>query len=399
MMNEIKLTSVFLFLCLAVIACNNTTVRSTSTEEIIASAVAIPESQLVDVGVGIFKPGEVNPENEEDAEIYRKIRDAEAHFMAFKLMETLQYSGNWGVVRLIPERQSEMDVWIDATILNSDGETLALDVTVQDASGRIWYTKNYSGAASKYSYDTSTTKGIEPFQDVYNHIANDMFEFYRTLSPDDIRAIRTITELKFAREFSPEVYSNYLETDSKGNVRISRLPPEGDPILQRIRQIRERDYMFVDTLQEYYAAFVRQMEAPYRDWRRAYYEEGMALRQVRSEANTRLIGGALAVLAGILAQGSDSSIARAAGQVGIGAGAGVFWSGLNKREEAKVHAEALGEISASLDAEMEPHTMNLQDRTITLTGTVNDQYSQWRELLIEIYQSETGQLEPANQPQ
>src|SRR5690606_12590373 len=93
---------------------------------------------------------------------------------------------------------------------------------------------------------------------------------------------------------------------------------------------------------------------------------------------------------GILAQGSSSSTARTAGVVGIGAGAGVFMSGLNKREEAKVHAEALNEISASMDSEMEPHTIQLEERTVTLSGSVNDQYDQWRQVLQDMYAAETG---------
>ena len=80
----------------------------------------------------------------------------------------------------------------------------------------------------------------------------------------------------------------------------------------------------------------------------------------------------------ILAQGVDSNTARTAGVVGIGAGIGAVMSGLNKKEEAKVHAEALEEISASMDAEMEPHNMKLENRTVTLSGSVNEQYGQWR---------------------
>ncbi len=66
--------------------------------------------------------------------------------------------------------------------------------------------------------------------------------------------------------------------------------------------------------------------------------------------------------------------------------------GMKKREEAKIHVEALQAISASLDAEIEPHTVNLEERTITLTGSVNDQYTQWREVLREIYRTETGAI-------
>ncbi len=393
MMKHRQLYTLLTLLCFVLAGCNSTTVRTANPEKILEETIQIPEDQLVDIGVGIFNPG-VDAISKQEPGVYPKIREAEARFMPFKLMETLQQSGNWGIVRVIPDRQSEMDIWIDAEISRSDGETLKLQVKVQDASGKTWYTKLYSDVASKYSYKNALSKGTEPFQGLYNKINNDLLLYYRQLSPEEIKTIRTITELKFAKQFSADAFGNHLETNDKGRLYIKRLPADDDPLLLRIKQIRERDYMFVDTLQEYYGSFVRQMETPYREWRKAFYEENAALREVKSQSTTRLIGGALAVLAGILAQGSDSRVTRAAGGVGIGAGAGIFMSGLNKREEAKVHAEALEEISSSLDAEMEPHTLNLEDRTVTLSGSVNEQYSQWQQILRDIYNSETGQLEP-----
>ena len=390
-MKQIQLHALMVLLCLTVAACNTTTVKTANPEKIIQQPLQVPEDQLLDVGIGIFNPG-VDAISKSEEGVYPKIREAEARFMPFKLMETLQQSGNWGIVRVIPDKQSEMDVWVDAEILKSDGETMELQVKVQDSSGKKWYSKRYSQVASKYSYDHAITKGIEPFQGIYNQIANDMLLHHQRFSPEEIKAIRVITELKFAKRFSPDAFGEHLGVTDRGYYYVTRLPADDDPVLQRIKQIRERDYLFVDTLQEYYGTFVRQMEDPYREWRKAYYEEGQALREVRSQANARLIGGALAVLGGILAQGVDSRTARTAGAVGIGAGATAIMSGLNKREEAKVHSEALEEISASMDAEIEPHTIGLENRTVTLSGSVNEQYAQWQEILKDIYETETGQI-------
>jgi hypothetical protein len=376
-------------LCGVLTACGSTTVRTTTHEDIVVASASIPEERLLDVGIGIFDPA-LDEKGADDPGVSEAIRRAEARYMPFQLMETLQQTGNWGIVRVIPDRQSEADVWVDAEILTSDGETMELMVTVTDSSSASWYRKKYTGTVSKYAYDTALTKGAEPFQGLYNDIANDLLQHYQGLSADEIAALRMITELKFARQFSPEAFDEHLGADKQQHLYVKRLPAENDPVLMRVRQMRERDYMFVDTLQEYYASFARQMDLPYREWRKAYYEEGQALREVQAQSRRRMVGGALAVLGGILAQGSDSSTARTAGVVGIGAGATVFVSGMNKRQEAKVHAEALEEISASMDSEMEPHTIELQERTVTLSGSVNDQYSQWRQVLREIYATETG---------
>ena len=380
--SHIKLITAIVPLCFSLAGCNTTTVKTTSYEQVVLESEVTPEELLLDVGVGIFNPGIDALSVEEDG-VFPKIREAEARFVPFKLMETLQHTGNWGVVRVVPDRISEMDIWVDGEILKSDGENLWLQVSVEDASGKRWFSKKYTGIAGKYSYDGTTANRSEPFQKVYNQIANDMLAYRNQYDAGEIRTIRTIAELKFARDFSPEVFHDYLELDEKGRYAVTRLPAEGDPSLQQIRQIRERDNIFVDTLQQYYASFVNQMEEPYREWREAYFLESQALKEVKSESNARLIGGALAVLAGILAQGVDSRTARTAGWVGIGAGAAAIQSGLQKREEAKIHVEALEEVSASLDSEIEPHSIDLEDRTVTLTGTVREQYGQWRRILKE----------------
>jgi len=47
-------------------------------------------------------------------------------------------------------------------------------------------------------------------------------------------------------------------------------------------------------------------------------------------------------------------------------------------------------MGSSLEAEIVPQVIELEDRTVTLTGTVEAQYEQWRELLHQIYEQERG---------
>lgn len=384
---------ILIYACLLLAACNTTSVRTTEFSPVVRVPELIPEDELMDVGVGIFHPGVDALSGEEDG-VFVEVRNAEARFMPFKLMETLQRTGNWGVVRVIPDRQSEMDLWVDAEILKSDGETLELDVKVADATGKTWYTRKYKETASKYAYDLRRGIRQEPFQGIYNRIANDMLAFRRQLSSDEVLTIRMTTELKFARHFSPEAFSDHLADDGKGHYTIVRLPAENDPQLEWIRKFRERDYVFVDAIQEFYGSFVLQMEEPYRSWRSESYFETMALKETRRSANAKLIGGAAAVVAGILGAASDSEVAQGAGYVGMGAGAYLVKEGLGERKESKMHYEALRELGASLTAEVQPHTITLEDRTVTLSGTVDDQYGQWRAILRDIYQTETGQSLP-----
>jgi len=279
---------------------------------------------------------------------------------------------------------------VQGKIIESDGELLMLDISVSDATGRHWFDKEYKSITSKYSYDRRRRQEADPFQGLYNEVANDMLAYRREhLNEQATHEVRTVAELRFAQSFSPDAFTEYMSEDKHGNYKIDRLPAENDPMLERIHRIRERDYLFVDTLQEYYGQFVRNMDQPYDEWRRQSYDEVIKLRQLQREARNRKIGGIAAILAGIAMAGSNNGAAATAGQVAVIGGGYVTKSGFDKSAQADIHVEALQELGDSLEAEIEPHVIEMEDRTITLSGTVENQYDQWREILKEIYVLDT----------
>jgi hypothetical protein len=370
--------------------CASSSVRTTTVTPVIAGDAAMPEDQLLDVGVRLFDPG-TDKLKEDELLTAPEIREAEARYMPTVLAETLQKSGHWGSVRVTPAKTAITDIVVQGRIIESTGLDLVLEITPGDASGATWYTRRYEGKASKFSYDPRRATG-EPFQDVYNRIANDLAMYRAKLSADRVREVRTISELQFAASFSPDAFGGYLETDRKGTTKIVRLPAENDPMLARVRQIRERDGLFIDTLQDYYNGFARQMASPYQDWRRETYTEGLAYEELRQQAAMRTIAGIAAIVGGVAMQGGDSATTRAAGVVGIMGGAAMVKSGMDKRAESKMHAETLQELGSSLGAEINPQVIELDERSVTLTGTVEDQYGQWRQVLQGIYAEETGNL-------
>ena len=73
------------------------------------------------------------------------------------------------------------------------------------------------------------------------------------------------------------------------------------------------------------------MYGPYQEWRKASYEETVALRELETEAQREMIAGGAAILAGVLAQTSGSRTTRSAGAVGVVGGGALLKSGLEKR--------------------------------------------------------------------
>jgi hypothetical protein len=235
---------------------------------------------------------------------------------------------------------------------------------------------------------------------VYVHIANALLEARNRLPAAELANVRRVSELRFATDFAPVAFGQYLEQERKtGKYRVLRLPAEDDVLLGRIRQIRDRDYGMIDTVSENYAAFSERLEDPYTSWRRYTYDEIVAEEKLKGQARTRMALGAAAVAAAILVPdscGSQSSC-RATDTARYGAMAGgvaAVISGYRKREEAKIHQESLKEISGSFESEAAPLVVDVEGRTLRLTGTAEEQYAEWRKLLHELYKEETG-LVPA----
>lgn len=394
MKNQLQNLLGIILLAGALGACATHTVKSTTYTPIIQDSANVPESLLLDVGVNMFDPGLDEIMRNEEETVNHEVRIAESRYAPYLLAETLQRSGNWGIVRVLPNDASPIDLEIDGTVLQSNGEQMVIRVKVTDSTGREWYTKEYDEVISQFSYDPGQRQQNDPFQVIYNNIANDLLAFRKAeVNERRIVEIRTVSEILFAQRFSPDAFSEYLTTDRRGMYQITALPADNDPQLERIRDIRERDFMFIDTVQDYYATFTRQMRLPYDSWREQSYAETVTLRELRDSARRRFIAGTAAVLGGLAAATSGGNYAtQAGGAVGVGAGAYLIKSGFDKQAEARIHMEALEELGQSLENEVAPRVINLDDRTITLSGTVEEQYSQWREILADMYAAEFGSL-------
>ena len=377
--------------------CVSETIKSTQVPALAAPDTLTPEAELLDVGVVILDPGISTVEDE--PLVYPEVRRAEATFMATELTQVLTEQGGWGAVRVVPDDRQFSDLLVQGTILRSDGEALELKIVVSDARDTVWLDKRYTGVTSRYAYEQGTRVKQDPFLAVYRMIANDMLQKFNGVPAAERAEIRQVAEMRFARDFANGAFADYLQEDETGHISLRRLPAEDDPMLNRIRGLRQRHYVFVDTLQGHYTGFSEEMYDPYQEWRKASYEETVALRELESEAQREMIAGGAAIIAGIVAQTSGSRTTRSAGAVGVIGGGALLKSGLEKRAESKIHSLALEELGQSLDAEITPRVIELEDRTVELSGNVEDQYDQWRELLADIYAAELAALEPPDSPE
>ena len=382
--------------------CVTQTVRTVDMAPPETLRVPPSEELLLDVGISVFDPNVPESFDEQnELNIQPEIRRAESNYMAYVAKILLQSTGNWGAVRVVPRLSYAVDVTVSATILHSDGERLNLRVVASDARGRVWFDNVYETLASKYAYDASMPRDIDPYQATYNKIANDLLRFRMALTDDEILAIRTTAEMLFARDFATDAFEDYVIETTPGAYQIRRLPAPDDPMLSRVRMIREREYLFIDTLDEYFSSFANEMFTPYQSWRRATYGEAIAYREERNKARARLLAGTAGIVAGVAAQTSDNTVTQYGGTMGIIGGAMMIKSGIAKRADAQLHIEVLRELGTSAEAEIMPHTIELENESIALQGSVNEQYEELRRILRKIYRTEMGDgdLKATEQPE
>lgn len=364
----------------------------------IQASAEIPAEQLLDVAVRLFDENVPTDEKKLEREhIFPEVRKAEARYFPMQIRNTLESTGHWGQVRVMPQESEALDVYVSGRILESSGQILKLDVTVGDSTGRQWFRKDYEQVADTRSYKDSSGRPRDPFQNLYSTLANDMLAYRLQLVATDLENMRRVSELKFASDLAPYAFRSYLAQDKKkGMYQIVRLPADDDPLATRMERIRERDYALLDTINEHYSLFADTMAEPYTSWRRYSYDELEAKDEARRSSVTRKLLGAAAIVGGLVVGSEANTYAGQAAATGaIFGGAYAVKSGFDKGAEVKMHSDSLKQLGESFQAEVQPMVVEVEGRTLQLRGTAEEQYNEWRRLLRELYENETGLAPPA----
>ncbi|MGD2112120.1 MAG: hypothetical protein PVI50_01955 [Gammaproteobacteria bacterium] len=355
----------------------------------------IPEARLLDVWIEVFDPGELPADEEQASGLSMEIRQAEARYLPEHLRDTMEKTGYWGAVRVVPRGTEGSEVLVQGTILASDGEHLELRINALDATGREWFDTVYEAQVPAAVYQSDGPRD-EPFQSLYNAIANDLAAYRESLGVQEIAAVRRVAELRFAADLAPDAFAGYLQRAADGRYTIHHLPSRDDPMYRRIRAIRERDFLLVDTLNGHYDNFYREMEQPYTDWRRARSEEAAALREIEQDSLKRkllgvaAIAGAIAIEATGRGNGAATGVLRDTMVLG---GVYAIKTGFDMDSETEIHRDAIEELGDSFTSEARPLVVEVEGQTHKLTGSAEAQYTRWRRLLKQIYAAETGLIE------
>ena len=90
--------------------------------------------------------------------------------------------------------------------------------------------------------------------------------------------------MRFAQSFSSEAFGEHVSQEESGRYRLPLPSEEDDPMLASVRKVREREYLFIDTIDEYYANFHRSVYPTYQVWRKASYVDMITYKKLQTQA-------------------------------------------------------------------------------------------------------------------
>lgn len=311
----------------------------------------LPDAALLEIGLLPLEPGGVDG-SETD------LREAEARYFPYVLRNVLERSRAWGPVRLIGSAEPGFELTIHGRIHSSSPSQLSLGVRVVDSLGETWLERDYQAEANLADYQE--TSGTQPFQSLYEAIARDVEKARSQRSLKQLQRIIEVALVRYASTVVPTAFDGYLSENPDGTIRIHRLPASNDPILARLRRVRDTYGLFVDAVDASLVRHARDLEPTYTAWREINLEADGLMADYREQSGSR--------------NSRKKSLRRI----------------YNEFQELNLYRETLRESMAAFAFEVGPTTVELDGEMIKLTGTLEYQRGQWQELLRKIYAAETG---------
>ena len=366
---------------------------SYSNPKEINSVQALPK---LDVIIPVFDPGlPEDPDDYEDENIWPEIRRAEANRFAYKLKEKLDETGQFGSVRVAPDRTATGDLYILGQIKESNGEEVEIAVEVIDISGREWLDKSFDHEVSETFHKNYRNRGKDSYDPLFEKIATEIAEELNGHESKELEDLHYLSDIRFGANFSDSKFMQYIKIE-EDQFKLVGKPSDQDPMFRRVKAIRVRDQLFIDGLQNNYAAFSTKMNDSYLMWQNQSLLEINAKRTANRKAIAQGLGGvallALGILSGVAGANSNSVFARSGGltgaMLGVAGGISLISESFSTSAEAKVHRDTLNELGRSVDLEMAPKVIAFNKDSVELTGNAREQFIQWRTFLQKIYSEE-----------
>jgi hypothetical protein len=240
------------------------------------------------------------------------------------------------------------------SILASDGRELVIETIVGVVTGETILSAIYRDISvdEDYTHDKS-----DPFADLYATVVNDIADSLLSVSNQE-SYLRTLSSLRYASELVPGAFPNYLGQEA-GLYNVRREPSPGDPMLIRLNRLQDYELLFVDTIDEQLANVSREVGGAYYLWMRASKEQldWLDLRRERGVSAKTLR--------------NESTFTR-------------LQAVYAAHRSLKIHEQELFELVLELENEARATAVYANEQVFKLSGTLKQQYQEWRATLRQI---------------
>ena len=366
------------------------TARQSNSTAATGSTTSQPSFGGYSVSIPPFDPNiPSDPEDYERLGVWPEVRRTEAIRIATELKEKLDGSDMIAAARVTPSLQATSHFYVNGKIRVSNGEDLRLSVELIDITGRSRMSKNYTHRVGTYDDPRTTSRNLH--DPLIAEISEDVIRAISRIRERDQETISRVERIRFAESFQPSYFSQFIDTNRRGRTRLVAFPAENDAMLERIELLKIKDQLFIDDIQKEYSEFTADSNNPFFTWQEQALVETRAAREARNRARNNLFAGIAAVAIGA-AIAADSAPYSTGADVGAAvAVVGAVAAGVAITEnlrDARSHVDSLNEIGESLNIQLAPKVMEIEDQQVELTGTAEEQYMQWRQYLADFYNLE-----------
>ena len=354
--------------------------------------------------------------------VWPEIRKTEAIRSATKIRDALIALNQFESVTVFPNTEVSADLFVLGEIMRSDGEIMTIRWRLVDATGKVWIPSNGRKKETTHRVPLGWHQrfggpGKDPFQKLYNDIAADVYAVLqekarahkrvvdsnkrknngkRTRRLSELENIVAVRELVIANYFAPRLYGDYIKEENSGKsnsrIKLVSLPDQNDPNWVRLQSFVLRDAEFANLMNSHYDTFRQKIDPNYEEWLRDIYGISREIRRLNRRANLEKIMGAAITLGAIVAAENEDNTGVRDRILAVGgiAGSALLIDGFLKGANRKTQIRIFNELANSYHDSLADTRVELEGKTIELKGTATEQFTQWRELLYDLYTKENS---------
>lgn len=320
----------------------------------------------LDIAISVFDQGldQTLSQTPGGSQAFPTVRKAESLILPVILAEQLRSSEAFGVVRVTHSEAVFLPLVLGGEIREADGLSLELKIYLRTAEGRELFSRIYRDEATEEDYPLS---GDDPFADLYRAVSNDVVAALEAMSAAERRRLDQLATMRFASELAPDSFSRFLSGGDDKPYALVSYPSDNDPMLARLQRVRRQDELFIDTVDQQYADLFDQVSESYDLWR----EYGFELRRYGDDYRL-----------------SASERKRNARRGSYAAMQQVYAS----YRKVKIQEEDLRGLVQGFAGDALETVIEVDDGVFRLSGSVDDRYRQWQQILTRINALEVGDI-------